>query len=107
LDGLMVETYFGGIYQAYLDGQPVGGPRDYARKTKYDIRWISLDLHDLKAGAHTLKFEGTGAIPPEMRTVGPRYFSFGLTALAVLRLDDMAGYRAILNQELERKKKEK
>ncbi len=100
IDGVFIESFFGGIYQPYLDGAKMGGPRNFAARAKYDPVWVSLDVHNLKAGKHTLRFEGTGQAAPELRGIGERLHSFALGALTLLRLDDMEGYHAVLNQEL-------
>lgn len=44
-----------GIYQAYLDSNPVGSPKDLYNPTVMQTQ-ISLGMHDLNQGIHDLKF---------------------------------------------------
>ncbi|HNR32925.1 MAG TPA: DUF2961 domain-containing protein [Candidatus Hydrogenedentes bacterium] len=92
-----------GVYQPYLDDKPVGGPRDFVMG-QYDPYWTSLDTHDLKAGTHTLRFEGTGKPSPNARVLLPNMNGLGVAALVLLRLDDMEGYVAVRDRLLEEKK---
>lgn len=76
-----------GRYQPFLDGQSVGPELDLC-VLEEDWTWFSFDLHDLKAGKHTLKFVGRGA-SPHQRTKAPPHFAFGLNSLVLLRLADL------------------
>lgn len=102
IDGLLVESHFGGVYQPYLNDRPIGVPIDFTTEAKYDVLWVKLDTHDLKAGKHILRFEGTGQNPARLRGVGPRHYAFAVAAVALLRLDDMEGYNVVLREVLER-----
>lgn len=90
LSAILVHSVFGSRYQAFLDGQPVGAELDLCYQG-IDPIWVSLDLHDLDAGEHTLRFEGRGP-SPHKRARAPAYFGFGVNALILLRLEDLAGY---------------
>ncbi len=74
-------------YQPVLDGRPVGPELDLC-VLEEDWTWFGLDLHDLAAGKHTLKFIGRGA-SPHQRTMAPPRFAFGLNSLVLLRLEDL------------------
>ena len=100
IDGLLVESYFGGVYQPYLDGTPIGTPMDFTTEAKYDVKWVRLDTHDLEAGVHTLRFEGVDQVPAKMRAIGPKHYTFAIGALTLLRLDTMEGYHAALDEAL-------
>jgi D-arabinan exo alpha-(1,3)/(1,5)-arabinofuranosidase (non-reducing end) len=101
ITGLIWHSIFASVYQVSLDGALLGEPLDlYA--SGHDAVWVSFDLHDLKAGKHTLQFEGVGA-SPRRRTMAPPAHAFGMTYLCLLRLQDMAGYHEVLNKRLAEK----
>ncbi len=87
---VLIESVFSSRYQPLLDGQPVGPELDLCNQGE-DWMWYSLDLHDLKAGKHTLAFAGRGP-SPKKRTLAKAQFAFGLNSIVLLRLEDMAGY---------------
>ncbi len=103
IDGIFMFSVMSGIYQPLLDGKKLGGPIDF-KIINADPRWVRLDTHDLKAGNHTLRFEGVDAASPETRALAPNFYAFGLAGLSVLRLDDMEGYKQTLNLLLEKRK---
>jgi len=81
----------GAQYQPLMDGQPFGGPIDFCGDG-LDMLYTRLDIHELTAGTHTLRFEGRG-VSPKMRVLAKPVYAFGLKSLILLRLEDMAGYR--------------
>jgi hypothetical protein len=106
IDAILLHSLMSGIYQPLLDGKKIGGPLDLCIGN-YDPMWHFLDLHDLKAGKHTLRFEGTGEDSPKARSVGPHLSLFGIAGISLLRLEDMPGYRQTLQQLLEKNSKKK
>lgn len=99
LDGVFVFGLMFGAYQPYLDGEKLGAPINFYIPN-YDPRWVNLDIHDLKAGTHTLKFVSVPSEVREMRALAPKYNCIGLGALTILRLDDMEGYKHALTRAL-------
>jgi hypothetical protein len=97
IDGVFLKGIMAGIYQAYLDGKKIGNPIDFVI-VNFDTVQVRLDTHDLKAGTHTLRFEGVDAVSPESRNLGPKFYGFGLAGIMLLRLDDMEGYGDALNR---------
>jgi hypothetical protein len=94
-----------GVYQPMLDGAPLGDPINFNNGAD-DPVWTPFDLHTLKAGKHTLRFEGRGDAP-NIRTKAPHENAFGITYVALLRLEDVKGYHEVMNKLLaERKAKE-
>jgi gamma-glutamylcysteine synthetase len=87
---VLIESVFSSRYQPFLDGRPAGPELDLCNQGE-DWTWHTLDLHDLAAGKHRLKFAGRGASPKE-RTLAQAQFAFGLNSLVLLRLEDMDGY---------------
>ncbi len=69
-----------GIFQAYLDGEPIGAPQDaYATGGVYN-RELAVDIDSLEAGYHELKVVVTGTNPNstgDRRMVGLDYIRFG------------------------------
>jgi hypothetical protein len=90
----------GGVYQPYLNGAALGEPLDLCM-SGMDPLWVSLDLHDLEPGAHTLRFESRGR-SPRMRAMAPPLHAFAMNYLILLRLEDMDGYHEALRRTLER-----
>ena len=101
VNALVWYSLFGGVYQPCLDDKPIGAPLDFCESGQ-DPVWLSLDLHHLFKGTHTLRFEKTGP-SPDTRTMTLPANAFGMTYLILLRLEDMAGY----HEALERVQKEK
>lgn len=97
IDALLLHSVMSGIYQASLDGKKIGAPLDLVI-VNHDPLWRSLDTHDLKAGKHTLRFEGVGQVSPNARVLAPNFHVFALAYLTLLRLDDMAGYREVMQR---------
>lgn len=91
INATLLHSVFGGVYQPLLDGKPIGEPLDLCQQG-FDPLWVRLDLHDLRPGTHTISFEGRGT-SPQLRSKAPRMHAFGLRALVLLRLEDMAGYK--------------
>ena len=102
IDAVCLYAVFAGIYQPYLDGEPIGGPIDFVL-INYDPAWLRLDTHELEAGTHTLRFEGTGEESPGLRAQLPKFHGFGLAAITLLRLEDMEGYHQVRDRLLEKK----
>lgn len=102
VNGVLLYGILGGVYQVTLDGKPVGGPRDFVMG-QFDPCWTSFDTHDLKAGTHTLKFEGVGAPSPNARALMPNLNGLGIASLVILRLDDMEGFLAVRNRLVQNK----
>ncbi|MCF6286660.1 MAG: hypothetical protein L3K26_15920, partial [Candidatus Hydrogenedentes bacterium] len=98
LNGIFFKSIMGGVYQPLLDGTPFGPPIDFTI-INADFVWQSLDHHDLKAGKHTLSFQGTEILSPHSRrqTAGMR--TLGFDSLILLRLEDMEGYHRLLDEK--------
>ena len=84
---VLILSLFSGRYQPFVDGQPVGPELDLCVREE-DWTWFSFDLHDLKAGKHTLKFEGRGASTHHRTKAQPR-FAIGVSSVVLLRLEDL------------------
>ncbi len=91
-----------GVYQAFVDDTPLPKVLNFTQ-TGQDSLWTSLDLHDLEAGKHTLKFVGQGP-SQAMRTMAIPMYGFGMGDLILLRLEDMQGYRQEMNRLLQERK---
>ncbi len=102
LDGIFMFSLMGGVYQPMLDGKEVGDPLDLVIPNA-DYRWVNLDIHDLKAGQHTLRFEGR-PFGKALRALATTYHAFGIGGVSLLRLDDMDGYQRTLREKREAKK---
>lgn len=94
VNAILTYSFLGGVYQPFLDDRPIGGPLDLCIAGE-DEKWVCLDLHDLVAGKHTLRFEGRGA-SPNTRTLVGKPNGFGMTKLVLLRLEDVPGYQRTL-----------
>lgn len=92
--GLFEYLQNGGVWQAQLDGQPIGAPIDMV-VTESQFVWHDLDLHDLEAGTHTLRFDMLSKRGEASRSIALEATSFALEYLTVLRLEDMEGYHEI------------
>lgn len=88
---MLILSVSGGRYQPFLDDRPLGQELDLC-VLEEDWTWFSFDLHDLKAGKHTLRFAGRGA-SPHQRTKAPARFRIGVNSLILLRLEDLASGR--------------
>lgn len=102
INALIWHSIFGGIYEAFLDGESLGEPIDFYA-SGHDALWVSFDLHPLDAGSHTLRFEGRG-LSPKRRTQAQPLNAFGMTYLMPLRLEDMEGYGRVLAELKEKGK---
>jgi hypothetical protein len=103
ISGLFEDSIAGGIWQPSLDGQSVGPPINMVVPDS-GFAWHDLDLHDLEAGKHTLRFAKVDQTAPATRSVRFPTTAFTLEYLTLLRLEDMAGYHQLYN-ELRAKKK--
>ncbi|HOX36894.1 MAG TPA: DUF2961 domain-containing protein [Candidatus Brocadiia bacterium] len=92
-----------GIYQPYLDGKKIGGPVDFVI-CNFTPDILSLDTHDLKAGKHTLRFEGIKEESPNARNTAPKFYALAVARLLLLRLEDMEGYHETSARLLKTKK---
>jgi hypothetical protein len=98
VNGLIYHSVYGGVYQAFLAGTPLGAPMDLCY-SGHDPIWTRFDLHDLEAGTHTLRFEGRGDSPNKRSMTVPTNL-FSMVYLILLRLEDVEGYHAVLNEKL-------
>src|SRR5690606_15675344 len=90
INSFLTHGIMSGVYQPYVDEQKLSMLLDFTQ-TGQDPIWTSLDLHDLKAGTHRLKFVGQGP-SQAMRTMAAPMYGFGMRDLILLRLEDMQGY---------------
>lgn len=98
INSFMTYGIMSGVYQPYVDDRKLPMRLEFTQ-TGQDSLWTSLDLHDLKAGPHILKFVGEG--PSEhMRTLAVPMYGFGMSDLILLRLEDMEGYQREMNRIL-------
>ncbi len=102
VSAFLTHSLFSGVYQPFLDGKPLGPEIDLCA-TGSDPVWESFDLHELDAGTHTLRFECRGA-SPKMRTMAPKAYHLSVIYLVLLRLEDMEGYHAALQEFMKKKK---
>ncbi len=100
IDAVLVFSIMSGIYRAYLDGEALGEPIDFVI-ANLDPMWVPLDMHQLEAGTHTLRFEGVKGHSPADRKLAPKFYTLGMAGIALLRMEDMEGYRQIVDAELE------
>ena len=96
MSAFLTHSVFGSRYQPFLDGKRMGRELDLCI-SGHDQLWVSLDLHDLNKGKHTLRFEGRGP-SSRRRSAAPAHYAFGITYLFLLRLDDMQGYHQLLRE---------
>ena len=87
----------GTFIQPYLNGEAIGLPIDMVAVSG-GFKIIQLDLHDLDAGYHTLRFEKLPQRSPNTRSILPEFKIFTIEYLLLLRLEDMEGYREVYNQ---------
>ena len=98
VNAFLTHSVFGSVYQPFLDDRSIGRELDLCA-SGHDPLWVSLDLHDLSAGKHTLRFEGRGA-SPKRRTQAAPFHGFGLTYIILLRLEDLKGYHEAMRAQL-------
>lgn len=99
ISAVVYKAIMGGVYQPLLDGEAFGPPVDFTI-INADYVWLPLDLHDLKAGTHTLSFQGLPDVSPHSRTITAGMRAIGIDRLVLLRLEDMPGYQKVLKEEL-------
>ena len=92
IDALLYFVLMGGVYQAMLDGKPIGKPIDLCIPNA-DPDWVRLDTFDLAAGKHVLRFEGRDVPSPAARALVKQAYTIGVNRIVLLRLEDMAGYK--------------
>jgi hypothetical protein len=94
ISGLFNDNILGAIFQPMLDGKKIGEPIDMA-VADGGFTWHGLDLHDLSAGTHTLRFAKVDVRGPEMRSIDFTEDVFTIEYLVLLRLEDMEGYHEV------------
>lgn len=97
VSGLFDFSIMAGVYQPLMNGAKFGPPVDF-RIINADTLWRTLDLIDLEAGEHVLRFEGVDQPSAVNRTMAPPHHAFGLKRLILLRLEDMKGYGELLHE---------
>ncbi|MBI1320626.1 MAG: DUF2961 domain-containing protein [Candidatus Hydrogenedens sp.] len=97
LSGIFLHGLVAGVYQISLDDKPLGEPYSFV-VGQYDPAWMSFDTHDLKAGTHTLKFEGIDTTPTGARAIMPNLNGLGCAYLILLRLNDMEGFLEVRDE---------
>jgi hypothetical protein len=103
ISGFFEDSIAGAVWQPYLDGQPVGRPIDMVVPDS-GYAWHDLDLHDLEAGDHTLRFAKLDQKPAASRSIGFKTTVLTLEYLVLLRLEDMEGYHQLYNERRAAKK---
>jgi hypothetical protein len=96
--GMFEDIIMGAVFQPYLDGKRIGAPIDMVVPASERV-WHSLDMHDLEAGKHTLRFEKLDTRSPNARSIPFTFTSFTLEYLTLLRLEDMDGYHKLYNEK--------
>jgi hypothetical protein len=96
ISGMFEDTLTSAIWQPYLDGAITGAPIDMVVPEGH-FAWHDLDLHDLAAGKHTLRFEKCAQPSPQHRSIAFKATTFTLEYLTLLRLEDMEGYHQLYN----------
>ncbi len=106
LDGVFMFSLMSGVYQPYLNDVPIGGgPVDFGAKGM-DPVWISLDIHNLKAGTQTIKFAGVDQPSKFRRNLSPAQDGIGVVGFKITRLDTLDGYQKALKQIREKQAQE-
>jgi len=100
IQGLFEHSIFGAIWQPYLNGNPVGEPIDMVVPDSHRI-WDDLDIHELEAGTHTLRFKRVPGHSPAQRSTRFSETKFTVEYFTLLRLEDMAGHRALVKARRE------
>jgi hypothetical protein len=103
LAGIFVQGMIGGVYQISLNGKKLGEPHSFV-VGQYDPMWLPLETHDLKAGTHTLRFEGVDRTPRGMRALMPKLHGLGCAYIIHLRLNDMEGLFEVRDTLMEKKR---
>lgn len=101
VNAIMSHQFLGGLFQAYLDGKPVGPVRDFYLAGE-DSVWERFDQHVLAPGKHVLKFEGKG-VSAQKSIQMPSISGLGIDNLILLRLEDLAGYQEASKKALAEK----
>lgn len=103
IDAMFEDALTGAVWQPWLDERKIGQPFDTVVPESQFV-WRNFDLHELKAGKHTLSFTKTDAASPQRRSMAPPETSLTVEYLVLLRLEDMEGYHR-LYKELKAKKR--
>ncbi|PCJ63149.1 MAG: hypothetical protein COA73_05695 [Candidatus Hydrogenedentota bacterium] len=98
ISGIFQDSLIGSMIQPYLNGQKIGVPIDMIAVAGGFV-YHSLDLHDLKSGKQTLRFEKMDDLSPLSRSILPDFRDFTIEYLIVLRLEDMDGYHQLYNEK--------
>lgn len=101
ISGVFFVSIMSGVYRVYLDGEPMDELLDLGILNG-DALWRSLDLHELDARTHTLKFELVDEIPTGKRVKSPPHRMFSVEKFVLLRLEDMDGYLAATKKVMEK-----
>ena len=105
ISGIFYHAIMAGVFRVYLDGKPLDQLLDLGILNADPI-WRSLDLHELDARTHTLKFETVEQPATDARNMSPPMGAFSVSKFLLLRLEDMDGYQAATKRVLEEKKSE-
>jgi hypothetical protein len=98
ISGMFQDSLVGSMVQPHLNGAPIGLPLDMVAVAG-GFTWHHLDLHDLEAGKHTLRFEKMAQLSPNSRSILPGFKDFTIEYLTLLRLEDMAGYHTLYHEK--------
>jgi len=98
ISGIFQDSFIGSMIQPYLDGDAIGLPIDMISVAGGFV-YHSLDLHDLKAGHHTLRFEKKPGLSTISRSIRPNFSDFTIEYLILLRLEDMDGYHQLYDEK--------
>ncbi len=90
----IMRAIYSGRYQAFLDDQLLGEPRDFGQEGA-DPVWERFDLRNLEPGKHVLRFEGRGDSAAR-RSIIPATYGIGINCVVLLRLEDVTGYHDAL-----------
>lgn len=102
INAVMSKSFLGGVYQPYLDDMALGEPIDFNIEGQEDD-WLRFDLHSLEPGEHTLRFEGRGT-SPNKRSLVPPMNALSMSALVLLRVQDMDGFQRATQRALEERR---
>lgn len=94
---------YAGIYQAILDGTPIGSAMDLLVEGDYPA-YHRFDLHDLSKGKHTFRFECQGR-NADTRAFLPPLHALAIDRIVLLRLEDVDGYLESTNRVLKEREK--
>ncbi len=95
LDGIFMFSVMSGVYQIYINDRQVGPPKDFGA-VGMDPLWVYLDVYNLEAGTHTIKFIGVDQPSRFERNLTPAGDGLAFIGLQLTRLDTMKGYREAL-----------